>query len=381
MNPQVLIISFWNPTEKNPHQGVFIQDQATAVCSLRDNVVFLRVNVLPSGNPILKKEIAESEFFRNRQITINLYTLFWKFYFVNPWLVAGIINRLISADYPEIKPALIHSNVIFPCGIAACLVARKTGAKMVISEHWSKAEKLLKHPFYSRVALKTYLCNQTVIAVSEFLARKIAAGTAHKSIIVIPNIVNTGLFSYASKTAFDGNNLIATCIATWRPPKRLDLIVGSLILFTKETGIDVYLHIVGDGIQADAIKTKIIPQNLHITWHGYLEKNFIAPLLQKSHIFIHASDTETFSIVTAEALSTGTPVLASNTGALPELVHEANGMLVENEIGSWRNKIHEIINKKFDNELIATENQTRFSPDSVGRAIIEVYNKVLNDLK
>ena len=49
VNNQVLIISFWNPTEKQPQQGIFIQEQAAAICKLRENIVFLQVNVLPSG--------------------------------------------------------------------------------------------------------------------------------------------------------------------------------------------------------------------------------------------------------------------------------------------------------------------------------------------
>ena len=381
MDRQVLIISFWNPTKKDPHQGVFIQDQAAAVCSLRDNVVFLQVNVLPSGNLILKKEVTESEFFRNRRIIINLYSLFWKFYFLNPWLLAGIVDRLITRNYPGIKPALIHSNVIFPCGISSYILSQKTGAQMVLSEHWSKAENLLKHPFYRRTAMKAYLSNKVVIAVSEFLASKISVSTGHKNIRVIPNIVNTSLFSFVPKTLFDGNNLICTCVASWKPPKRLDLIIDALTSFVQVTGTNVYLNIVGNGKQTDVIKSDIIPENLHITLHGYLEKQLIVTLLQKSHIFMHASDTETFSVVTAEALSTGTPVLASNTGALPELVHELNGMLAENNAASWRKNIHEIVIRQFDHEAIARENQTRFSPEKIGNAIIEVYNKVLNDLE
>ena len=44
MNDQIVIISFWNPTSKYPQQGIFIQDQAEAVCSMRENVIFLKIN-------------------------------------------------------------------------------------------------------------------------------------------------------------------------------------------------------------------------------------------------------------------------------------------------------------------------------------------------
>ncbi len=379
MKRQVLILSFWNPTERNPQQGIFIQDQAAAVCSLREDIIFLQVNVLPSKNIFLKKEVKESSFFINRKITINLYSLLWKFWFVNPWLLSGIIKRILLRQFPEIKPALIHSNVIFPCGIVAYLLAKKYSSELVISEHWSKAEKLLRHPLFGRTALNAYLKNKTVITVSKFLAARIEAATGHLNIKVIPNIVDTALFSYKPKEYYDGSRLVCTCVANWKPPKRLDLIIDSLALYVRESGCRVILNVVGNGTQTESFKKAQVPANLSIVWHGYLDKKEIASLLQRSHLFLHASEIETFSIVTAEALSTGTPVLVSDRGALPELVHDKNGVLAENNSETWHKKICEIINKRFDNELIAKENQTRYSAETIGQSILEVYNKVFNE--
>ncbi|MBI5009648.1 MAG: glycosyltransferase family 4 protein, partial [Bacteroidia bacterium] len=371
MSRQILIISFWNPSETNPQQGIFIEDQAAAVCSQREDIIFLQVNVLHSNNIFLKKEVKESPFFRNRKITINLYSLLWKFWFVNPWLLAGIVIKILLRRFPEIKPALIHSNVIFPCGIVAYLLAQKYSSELVISEHWSKAEKLLKHPLYGRTALRVYLKNNTVITVSKFLAARIEAATGHKNIKVIPNIVDTALFSYKPKVVYDGIKLVCTCVANWKLPKRLDLIIDSLALFVRESGRSVILNVVGQGPQTESFKITEVPENLNIVWHGYLDKNAIASLLQRSHLFLHASEIETFSIVTAEALSTGTPVLVSDRGALPELVHEQNGLLAENNTESWNRNICEIINKRFDNELIAQENQARFSAGIIGKSLLE----------
>lgn len=381
MEPQVLIISFWNPTDQNPQQGIFIQDQAAAVCSLRENIVFIQVNVLPSIHLKLKKNISEAKFFNNRLITINLYSIFWKFYYVNPWLLAKIVYRALNKTIPGIKPALIHSNVIFPCGIVSYLISKKTCSKMIISEHWSKADKLLKHPLYRNIALKAYSKNSAIISVSEFLSGRIFKSTGHTNIVVIPNIVNTELFTYLPKADFDGKRLTLTCVATWKPPKRLDLIIDAVCSFASENICQVYLNVVGNGVQTNDLKSITTPENLHISWHGYQDKPKIASLLQNSHIFLHASEIETFSIVTAEALSTGTPVLASDTGALPGLIHERNGILTKNNSESWRKKLHDIANKKYNYEAIAMENQNRFSSGTVGRAIIEVYKNTLSDIK
>ncbi|MCE5348266.1 MAG: glycosyltransferase [Bacteroidales bacterium] len=372
---QVLIISFWNPTAKSPQKGIFIEEQAAAICSLRDNIIFLQVNVLTSNRLLLKKTIEESTFYNNKRIVINLYTRLWKFLYVDPWRLSRIIYRIIKNRDYKISPAIIHSNVIFPCGIAGYLLARKMGAKTIISEHWSKSGKLLKHPLYKRIAIRAYRKCFAVICVSEFLSHKISRATGDVNMIVIPNIINTELFTYQPKPSPDNGNLCFMCVASWRPPKRLDLIIDALCKYASETSRQINLRVVGTGAQVEMMKCLEIPENLHIDWTGYLGKPAIAELLHTTHIFLHASDIETFSIVAAEALSTGTPVLASNAGALPELINDCNGMLADNNPGAWLNGVRIISSKKYDYESIADQQKNKYSSIEIGNKILSVYNK------
>jgi L-malate glycosyltransferase len=378
-NNQVLFMSFWNPTAQHPQQGIFILEQAVAICDLHNNIIFLEVNVLPSDSLFLKKTIEESAFHNNRKITINLYTRLWKFYYVNPWLLARILYRIIKSPGYKINPAIIHSNVIHPCGVAGYILAGKMNAKLIISEHWTKIEKFLNRPVYKRIALKAYRESVAVICVSKFLSNLIISKTGQNNVIVIPNIINSQLFKYIPKPHTDsGINMM--CVASWRPPKRLDLIFDALCSFAIETHIEINLRVVGNGPQVEKLKNIEPPENLHIAWLGYKTKQDLAALLQSTHVFMHASDIETFSIVTAEALSTGTPVLISNNSALPELIDENNGILVENDTTSWKEGIRKIVAKKYDYETISKNNRNKYSPEIVGNSIICVYDKVFNSL-
>jgi L-malate glycosyltransferase len=380
-NNQVLIISFWNPTPQLPQQGIFIQDQAAAVCSLRENVIFLQVNVLASNKSFLKITSEESDFYNNKRIVINIYSLFWKFIYINPWCLDRMIYRILKKKVNEINPFLIHSNVIFPCGVVGYLLARRFGSKLVISEHWSKAVKLLKHPLFRRIAMRAYHKNFAIICVSRFLSQKITDATGHRNPVVIPNIISTEIFAYLPKPTTDNGRLSFMCVASWHTPKRLDLIVDSLCHYALETARQIELRVVGNGIQAEKLKNRPIPVNLHIGWLGYLDKPAIARLLQTSTVFMHASNIETFSVVTAEALLTGTPVLASNAGALTELINEHNGVLVENRSDCWLEGIRKIVTKQFDYKSIASEWQHKFSPSVVGKSILEIYQQAGSDLK
>jgi glycosyltransferase involved in cell wall biosynthesis len=374
---QVLIISFWNPTTNKPHQGIFIQDQAAAICNICYNFVFLQVNIIPS-NSIFYKTIEESDFHKGKRITLNLYSFLWKFLYVNPWWLERFIYRFIKKRKDEIHPQLIHSNVIHPCGIVGYLLSERLGTKLLISEHWSKAEKFLKHPVYRKIAMKAYEKSIAIICVSEFLSEKIAKATGHQNILVIPNIIDTEIFNYLEKP--ESKDIINfLCVASWKPPKRLDLIFEALNRFSDESKKTVYLRVVGNGIQTEKIKQYSHSKNLIIEWMGYQDKSSITEVLHSTHIFLHASDIETFSIVTVESLATGTPVAASNVGGLPELINETNGVLTENNPEAWLQAIEEMVNKQFNYQAIAKD-MFKYSPEKVGRKISEVYKKALGDI-
>jgi glycosyltransferase involved in cell wall biosynthesis len=373
---QVLIISFWNPTAQHPQQGIFIQEQAAAICKMRENVIFLQVNVLPANNLFLKKTIEESAFYKNRRITLNLYSRLWKFWYVNPWATSRIIYSLMKKSGDEINPAIIHANVIFPCGVVSYLLTRRLGAKLLISEHWSKTGKLLKHPLYRKIAMKAYLNSFAVVCVSEYLLQRISKSTGHRNLLIIPNIIDTEVYSYMPKPVSNAATRRFLCVATWRLPKRLDLIFEAVSSLCAESSGNIELTVVGTGPQADILKNRKMPDNLNVSWTGYLNRSAIAALLQNTHIFLHASDIETFSIVTAEALSTGTPVLASNTGALPELIDEQNGILVENTNECWLKGIREIVTRQYDYQAIAFHNQNKYSPAQIGNSIISIYDRM-----
>ncbi|MCX6827590.1 MAG: glycosyltransferase family 4 protein [candidate division Zixibacteria bacterium] len=90
------------------------------------------------------------------------------------------------------------------------------------------------------------------------------------------------------------------------------------------TGADVnYYRHISSLIEKLSIKDKVI-------FHGHINNwEQLAKSYKEADIFVLPSLVEGFAIVLLEAMSFGLPIVASNTGAIPELVkNDENGILV-----------------------------------------------------
>lgn len=133
---------------------------------------------------------------------------------------------------------------------------------------------------------------------------------------------------------------------------------------------------VGGGDRLNELFQLCKKHDLKAEFTGYQAKANIASILQNSDYYIHASTIETFGVVIVEALMTGTPVICSNVGALPELINESNGILCENTIDEWVDGINKALASKFNTKQISADTGSRFSLESIGNQINDVYNRL-----
>lgn len=144
--------------------------------------------------------------------------------------------------------------------------------------------------------------------------------------VYIPNMIE----QTSVKSNLKEKNLIS--IGRLSPEKGfLDLIdVFEIINKTKP---DWKLNIIGDGIQKECIIQKIKDKNLeeYINMHGYLTKEEMKPILEKSSIYLMTSFTESFGIVLLESFSFGIPCVAfdSAEGAKEIIENNKNGYLIK----------------------------------------------------
>lgn len=176
---------------------------------------------------------------------------------------------------------------------------------------------------------------------------------------------------------------IIGCVGNLNSGKGHDFLLSAFAEFINQGDGDILLFMVGDG----PLKNKLIHQSQHlnimnrIVFTGYDPRAHA--IIADLDLLILPSKSETFGRVLLEAMQVGTPVIATNTGGIPEIIkHEINGLLVN--YGDNEKLISEITKGLFDHQLRKKmiKNgyitiQTKFRLSRYASAIEEIYNSVL----
>lgn len=113
------------------------------------------------------------------------------------------------------------------------------------------------------------------------------------------------------------------CVATIIPRKRHDLLVRALASISER---DWHLTCVGSLERhpptADRLRLQLREAGLedHVSLVGEVDASTLADLYHRTDLFVLASEHEGYGMVVAEALARGLPVVATRTGALPDLL-------------------------------------------------------------
>ena len=368
---KVLFISAWYPNSVQPLKGIFVKKHAAAIKAAGNDIQVVAITISNSSKTFERKIYSETD--ENGILThhIEFNSRFYKWIHLNLFFQYRAISKYVEKSViPTFKPELIHSNVLYPAGILGYKISKRYNSPHVITEHWSKVDKFMSQSLFSYIGKKAYNNAKAITVVSDFLKKSISKHIADSARIkVVPNVINQAVFTFQSKVS--GNSIVFTCVAHWTNPKRPDLIFNALNEISKTSKKSIKLNVVGEGILLE--KLKPLKWNFEINYLGNLIPENLAKTLQQSNYFLHASEIETFSIVIAESLATGTPVLASNVGAIPELINSSNGVVVQNDIQSWVDGLKKIIAiNEFDLKKIS-EACEKFSLANIGNDFTKIY--------
>jgi N-acetyl-alpha-D-glucosaminyl L-malate synthase BshA len=238
----------------------------------------------------------------------------------------------------EHKLDLLHCHYAIPHATSAWIareMLQKEGGdiRVVTTLHGTDITIVGQDPSFHSITKFSIEKSDALTAVSQYLQRetKDAFGCTAARIDVIPNFIDPDVYNRSRYDAgvraqFNGDRKVLMHISNFRPVKRIKDVVG--IYAAVNRAVPSVLVMVGDGPERHEAEQEARRMGIdrHVHFLGKIDS--VAPLLAAADLFLLPTDAESFGLSALEALASGTPVIGTNAGGLPEVVtHGETGCL------------------------------------------------------
>lgn len=224
---------------------------------------------------------------------------------------------------------VLHVHYAIPhayAGYMAKQMLKSEGIKlpMITTLHGTDITLVGNHPFYKPAVSFSINKSDYVTSVSQSLKDETyRLFDIKKEIEVIPNFIEI------DKNKIDENSSchrslmatqdqkIITHISNFRKVKRIPDVVKVFYEIQKE--IPSKLMMVGEGPEREVAEKMCEDLKINDKVIFFGNSNEIDKILSYSDLFLLPSETESFGLAALEAMSSGVPVISSNSGGLPEV--------------------------------------------------------------
>ena len=375
---KTLFISGWYPSRVKPTLGNFVQKHAEAV-SLYADVTVLHVCFDDCKN---KFEIVEEKNGNINSIIIYINkprTILQKFCRYFKAYKLGL--KLVTEKFA--KPDIIHANVLFPVGIVFLFLSSFKKFPFVFSEHSTaylhednRRIGFLKRYFSKKVTAKA----SCIMPVSEHLKNAMTGLGLIGNYKVVPNVVDTGLFTPLTKDISVKNILHISSFDDYQ--KNISGIIRVVKKLSDKRN-DFVMNFVTDGKQESFIEyaEKLNIPAANILFNGEKNTTEVASMMRESDFLLLFSNYENLPCVIVEAFAVGIPVVSTDVGGIPEIVSDKSGILVkpkdEEALFAAIDKMLDSC-RTYDKIYLHQYAEDNFSYESVGKKFIDIYSSILN---
>lgn len=371
---KVLIVTPWFPSRAYPISGTFIAEQARALAQVHNVRVLFPVVIAHGAQKY--REVEHVDGYQVIRIGVPARRLFYQIDY----------STAIAREVKDHGTQVIHAHVTVPAGFSSVLAGKFSGVPVVITEHRGPFTALFSTSRDKRKVRFALNRAAAVIAVSSALAGEMKqAAEITREIQVIPNVVDTERFR---PDAINSNGHHGTkdfrLIFTGRVDdenKSLPSLLRALKLLRENNDARYNLRVIGE--QSETRVSETIARELGIedwcAFVGPVGPDDLARELNSSDVFVLPSRLETFSVVAAEALATGKPVVATRCGGPEDFVNDETGRLVPvNDDVALAEGIREICNNlaAYPPARLAAYARDKFGFGSVVNQLTKVYESV-----
>ncbi|MGZ6329239.1 MAG: glycosyltransferase, partial [Candidatus Limnocylindrales bacterium] len=219
---------------------------------------------------------------------------------------------------------LIHAHVGYPEGAAVAEVALARGIPFVITEHATYLARFLSDPALREAYGRAARAAARVIAVGPGLARQIVEAYPElgERVVVIPNTVDVAALPLVGLEARDPNELLWVGYRT--ASKGIPTLLRAFALVRRARPATTLRLLGRSPTEEEEVAWHRLAGELGVAeavrFEGPADRAGVAAALARATLFVHPSSRETVGIVAVEALATGLPVVAADSGGVTEIL-------------------------------------------------------------
>lgn len=301
----------------------------------------------------------------------------------------------------EFNPDIVHIHHPFLLSSVAIMYGKRLGIPKILTLH-TQYEQYAHYvsPIPERLtqeAIKMIIHNLSykidcITTPSESMRELIRSYGVKNRIEIIPNAIH--LISFKEDDVFKRTEIkkkynlkeddkITLFVGRVASEKSIDKIIKALAIIKKRDISKVKLLIIGDGPAMDELKqlARTLKIEKDVIFAGTVSYEEIRHYYKMAYVFTIASTTETFGIVTIEALASGVPVLAVKApGAVDILTDGVDGLLVDNDVEKFANALEKIIGEPELREKLsrgALKTSEKYSIDTISERMLNLYREVI----
>ena len=374
--PRVLSLSSEFPNPSEPGKGLFVRSRLDAIASRSRLLVVAPIAALDYANPgrnLLAGWRVPRERTEGRMTILHPRWLYpphggW----TNAFFLAARLWPLVARVAARRPFDVIDAHFAHPEGVAAVLLGKIFRRPVFVTVRGSELRyyKQRWKRFWMSWALRRA---DRVIAVSENLRDlAIALGVDAQRVRTIPNGVDIPAFYRRDRLECRSRHGIAA-------NERIILSAGDLaelkghhraisaVKTLSESGTPVKLLIAGgvgrSGRFAATLRAQVAADGLtdRVAFLGEVSQAALAELMTAADVFCLASSTEGWPNVVNEALACGTPVVATDVGAVRQMVvPDRNGYVVPvQDVDALVEGLRAALTRRWDHEAISARGRAR----------------------
>jgi N-acetyl-alpha-D-glucosaminyl L-malate synthase BshA len=236
------------------------------------------------------------------------------------------------------KLDLLHCHYAIPHATSAWIARQmlhetNEDVALITTLHGTDITLVGQDPSFHAITKFSIERSDRITAVSQFLKAETfnAFRCTSCRVEVIYNFIDPAVYDRSRYTSdirgqFDGTRPVLMHLSNFRPVKRVRDVVR---IFAKANAVvPSVLVMIGDGPDRPAAEEEARALGVESSVYFLGKIDAVAPLLASADIFLLPSQSESFGLSALEALASGVPVIASDTGGLPEVVkHDVTGLL------------------------------------------------------